>query len=84
LIQRFKVTFNFEHESPLVDASLQVIRTKIFSEEDPMEVVSMCSAHRDSMIVHELMECYSVVKEENDEEDPMNVKVTKTQGERVV
>jgi hypothetical protein len=30
LTQNFKVTFNFEVESPLVDATLQVIRGKFF------------------------------------------------------
>jgi hypothetical protein len=84
LIQRFKVTFTFEHESPLLDATLQAIRTKIFLEEGPMEVVPMCSAHRASMIVHELLECYNVAKEEQDEEDPRNIQVPETEGERAV
>jgi hypothetical protein len=46
LTQRFKVTFTFEHESPSIDAVVQVIQTKIFSEEGPMEVVPVCDAHR--------------------------------------
>jgi hypothetical protein len=33
LTLNFKVTFSFEAESPLVDATLQVIRSKIFMEE---------------------------------------------------
>jgi hypothetical protein len=33
LIQKFKVTFTFEVESPLVDAVLQVIRGNFFMEE---------------------------------------------------
>jgi len=49
-----------------------------------MEVVPACSAHRDSMIVHELLDCYNVTKEEHDEEDPRNVQVIETEGERVV
>jgi hypothetical protein len=32
LVQRFKVTFTFEHESPSIDAMLQAIRFKIFLE----------------------------------------------------
>jgi hypothetical protein len=36
------------------------------------------------MIVHELLECYNVVKEEHDEEDPRNVKVPETEGEHAV
>jgi hypothetical protein len=42
LTQRFKVTFTFEHESPSIDAVLQAIQTKIFSEEGSMEVVPVC------------------------------------------
>jgi len=80
----FMVTFTFEHESPLVDAALQVIRTNIFSEEELMEVVRMCSAHKTLMIVHELLECYNVVKKEQDEEDLINVKVARIEGECVV
>jgi hypothetical protein len=72
LTQRFKVTFMFEHKSPLVDAALQVIRTNIFSEKEPVEVVPVFSTHRASMTVHELLECYNVSKE-HDEEDPRNV-----------
>ena len=44
----------------------------------------MCSAHRYSMTVHELLECYNVAKEEQDEEDPRNIKVPETKGEHVV
>jgi hypothetical protein len=49
-----------------------------------MEVVSICNTHKNSMTVHELLECYNVVKEEHDEEDPSNVKVPEIEGEGVV
>jgi hypothetical protein len=84
LNQRFKVNFSFENESPLIDATLLVILTKILSKEGSMEVVPICSTHRNSMTVHELLECYNVVKEEHDEEDPSNVKVPEIEGEGVV
>lgn len=84
LVQSFKVTFTFEHDSPSIDVMLQATRTKIFSEEGPMEVVPVCSTHRAAMIVHELLECYNVSKEEHDEEDPRNVQVPETEGERTV
>jgi len=45
LTQRLTVKFTFELESPLVYESLLVIRTNIFLEEGPMDVVPMCSAH---------------------------------------
>jgi hypothetical protein len=49
-----------------------------------MEVVPICSVHRANMIVHELLECYNVAKEEHDEEDPRNVQVLEIEGEQVV
>jgi hypothetical protein len=60
---------------------LQEIEIKILSEEGPMDMVPMCSAHKANMVVHELLECYNVSKEEYDEEYPRNVKVSKTKGE---
>jgi hypothetical protein len=44
----------------------------------------VCNAHRASMIVHELLECYNVLKEEHDKEDPRNVQVPKTEGEHTI
>jgi hypothetical protein len=84
LVQRFRVTFTFEHETPTIDATLQVIQTKIFSEEGMMEVVPLCNTHKANIIVHELLECCNVDKEEQDEEDPRNLQVPETEGEQVV
>jgi hypothetical protein len=84
LVQRFKITFTFEHESPSIYVEIQAIQMKIFLEEGTMEVVLVCSVHKTKMIVHELLECYNVDKEEYDEEDPKNVQISKTKGEQVV
>jgi len=40
-------------------------------EEGQVEIVPTCSVHKESMIVHELLECYNVIEEEK--EDPRNV-----------
>jgi hypothetical protein len=53
-----------------MDATLQAIQENIFSKEGTMEVVPICSAHREAMTIHELQECYNVAKKEQDEEDP--------------
>lgn len=82
LVQRFKITFTFEHESPSIYGALQVIQ--MISEEEMMEVVLVCSAHRAKMIVHELLEYFNVAKEEYDKEDPRNVQVPETEGERAI
>jgi hypothetical protein len=31
-------------------------------EEGQVEIVPTCSVHKESLIVHELLECYSVTK----------------------
>jgi hypothetical protein len=78
------VKFSFEAQSPLIDAALQIIRCNIFMEEEHIEIVHMCSAHRESATIHELLECYNVAKEYQEEEDPRNVQVPKTKGEHIV
>jgi hypothetical protein len=75
-----QTTFTFEHESPSIYATLQVIRTKIFSEVETMEVVPISSAHKANMSVHKLLEFYNVTKEEHEEEDPRNVQIPDTKG----
>jgi hypothetical protein len=75
LVQIFKVKFTFEHVSSLIDVVLQDIQTKIFLVEEMIEVVLVCNAHKASLTVYELLECYNVAKEEHDEEDPKNVQV---------
>jgi hypothetical protein len=51
-------------------------------EKDHIEIVLACIAHRESETVHELLECYNVTKEDEEEEDPRNVQVLETKGER--
>jgi hypothetical protein len=81
LTQNFKVTFSFESNSPLVDSYLQIIRSNIFVEGDHIEIVPSCSTHKESVIVHELLECYNFIEEDQEEEDSRNVKVPDTEGE---
>jgi hypothetical protein len=64
-----------------MDAVIQTIRTNIFSKEGHMEVVPVYNAHKALMTIHELLECYNMDKEEQDEEDPRNVQVPETKGE---
>jgi hypothetical protein len=44
LTHNFKVTFNFEDDAPSVDTTLQIIKNKIFTSEDSMIPVPLCSA----------------------------------------
>jgi predicted acetyltransferase len=81
ITQRFQVTFTFQNESPLISTTLQVIKQKIFTEEESMEVISVCNTHNASMMVHKLLECYNVTQEDQDDEDPYNIQVLEIEGE---
>jgi hypothetical protein len=81
LIQNFKVEFTFEVESPLVDAVLQVIRGNFFMKEGQVELVTTCSTHRESTKTHELLECYKITEDDEEEENPRDVHVSETEGE---
>jgi hypothetical protein len=73
LIQNFKVTFNFEVESPLVDAILQIIRGIFFMEKGQVELVHTYNVHRESTTSHKLLECYNITEDNKDNEDLRNV-----------
>jgi len=45
-----------------------------------MEMVPVCSVQKGTMIVHELLVCYNVAKEDLEEEDPKNVQVSEIEG----
>jgi hypothetical protein len=58
-------------------------------EEGHVELVPTYSAHRESITNHGLLECYNITEDNKDEEyqeeeDPRNVKVPKTEGECIV
>jgi hypothetical protein len=63
---------------------LQAIRNNIFLVEGPVDVVPVCSTHRASVKVHQILECYNFSKEDQDEEDLRNIEIPETKGERVV
>jgi hypothetical protein len=73
LTQNFKITFNFVDESLFIDAAVQVIIGKKFMDKVQVEIVPICSAHRESMPFHKLLECYNVTEEDQEKEDPRNV-----------
>jgi hypothetical protein len=67
LTRKFKVTFNFEDDALSIDIALYFIKNNIFSSEDSLELVPLCSVHRSSVTVEEVLECYNIVEE--DQED---------------
>jgi hypothetical protein len=80
----FKVTFNFEYNAPLVDIALQMFKNKMFTSKDFTRPVPLCSAPRSSTTVQEVLECYNIVGEDQEDEDLRNLQVPKTEGEHIV
>jgi hypothetical protein len=65
--------FTFEHESPFIHVALQAIQTKIFLKLESVEEEPLDTTDTTKITVQKLLECYNVMEEEYDEEDPMNV-----------
>jgi hypothetical protein len=84
LTNNFKVTFSFEDDSPSVETNLQFIKDKIFSLEDSIELVPICSMHRSSMTILEVLECYIEVGEDQEDEHPRNLQIPEMEGEHAV
>jgi hypothetical protein len=40
--------------------------------------------HRSTVTVEEVLHCYNVVEEDQEDEDPRNVQIPETEGERAV
>jgi hypothetical protein len=78
LVWRFGVTFTFKHESPSIHRELHEIQTNILSEVEIIEVVSLCNFYKFMMTIKKILECYSVTKEEYEDEDPRNFKIPDT------
>jgi hypothetical protein len=68
LTRNFKVTFSFENNNPLIDSALQVIKNNIFAIEGPMY-----STPRVTVTIEEVLHCYNVVEENQEDEDPRNL-----------
>jgi hypothetical protein len=81
LTKNFKVTFSFENNNPLIDSTLQVLKNNIFSSEDLLGSIPLYSAPRVTVTVEEVLHCYNVTEESQDEEDPRNLQISETEGE---
>ena len=75
LANSFIHTFEFVDDHPSIDATLQVIKTKIF-EDIPVAITNFNQC--DATIQH-WMECYSV-RGEPDDDDPLDVNIPKLEG----
>jgi hypothetical protein len=85
LTRNFKVNFSFEDDAPLIKSSLYVIKNDIFSLEDSIRLVLVCSTHRYYATIEKVLHCYNVIEEDKEEdEDPRNVQIPKTKGEHEI
>jgi len=53
-------------------------------EEGKLEIVPTCSTQKDSMTTHKLLECYRIIEDDKEEEDPRNIHVSKIEGDHDV
>jgi hypothetical protein len=70
LTKKFKVTFRFENNNPLIKLTLQVIKNKIFASEDLLGSIPLYSVPRFTAIVEEVLHYYNIAEEDHNEEDP--------------
>ena len=70
---KFKVTFKFEDDSPSIETTLHITKNKIFTSEDSMRLVPLCSAPRYSSTIQKFLECYNVAGEDQEDENPRNL-----------
>ena len=75
----FRHTFEFSDGNLLIDAPLQVIKTKIFE----YFLVSMTSFQQNNVTIQIWMEFYNVM-DEPDDNDPNNINIPESKGTRVV
>ena len=74
----FRKTFEFVDEKPTVDAVLQTIKEKIFTEIPVKEA----NSHQCSATIQQWMACYNLAGYPYD--DPTNINILESEGTRVV
>jgi hypothetical protein len=79
----FTYTFSFEHENPNIDASLKQIRGVIFIKELEVKII-IEEKKLNIQTVKELFPCYIVQEEAPDEDDPCDIQIKESKGEREV
>jgi hypothetical protein len=50
-------------------------------EEGQVEIVPKCSAQREFVKAHELLECYNITEDDKEKEDPRNVHISEIEWE---
>jgi hypothetical protein len=83
LRQNFTVTFPFVHYNPNIDGALKRIRGLIFLKEPEIEFIT--EEHQpNEQTIKELLSCYHVQEEAQDEDDPCDIQIEEVEGERDV
>ena len=79
LATRFRHTFEFADDHPLIHVALQVMKTKIFKKIH----VTTIKFHQCNATIHHWMKCYNVTREPNDDE-PVDINIPYSKGMHVV
>ena len=81
MIESFLLTFSFESEYPSIDQALKIIKTKIFDD-----CTSPAYSQPEWAIqLEHALECYNSAQEPGDEdEDPRNINIAKSEGTREI
>jgi hypothetical protein len=75
LQQNFIVTLSFEHENPNIDSTLKQIRVVTFIDEPEVELMTEYQ-QQNRQTIKELLSCYHVEEEAQNEDDPHNIQIT--------
>jgi hypothetical protein len=74
----FFITFQFEHENPMVDTTLKVVRDRIF--EEPEFEIFIAYQNQNRHTVRQLLHCYHVTKDDPTKENPCDINITEVEG----
>jgi hypothetical protein len=75
LTHNFKVTFKIEYDAPWVDTTLHIIKTKIFTPKHLKILVAFCIEPIYFATNQEVLECYNVLGEDQEDEDSRNLQI---------
>ena len=86
IVHDFHVTFKFEVESIQLEKALQIMHDIIFAIKLKGNTTNtpLCPYHRTKQSSRDLVKCYKVDIESDDDEDLRNLNIPETEGERQV
>jgi hypothetical protein len=65
------ITFSFEHENPVIDVALKLIKENIF--EEPKFVIVLAYHNQNRQTFRQFLHCYHVTEDDPAEENPRDI-----------